>query len=58
MGIDMSELFSVQGRVALVTGGTSGIGAMIARGLLHARTAPVRQRSSGVLNAVSRSPPI
>jgi NAD(P)-dependent dehydrogenase (short-subunit alcohol dehydrogenase family) len=30
----MSELFSVQGRIALVTGGTSGIGLMIARGLL------------------------
>ena len=30
----MSELFSVQGRIALVTGGTSGIGLMIARGLV------------------------
>src|SRR6195256_4542673 len=30
----MSELFSVEGRIALVTGGTSGIGLMIAQGLV------------------------
>ncbi len=30
----MSELFSIEGRIALVTGGTSGIGLMIAQGLV------------------------
>jgi NAD(P)-dependent dehydrogenase (short-subunit alcohol dehydrogenase family) len=35
-GIDMSDaLFEIGGKVALVTGGTSGIGLMIARGLVR-----------------------
>jgi NAD(P)-dependent dehydrogenase (short-subunit alcohol dehydrogenase family) len=44
----MSELFSVQGRVALVTGGTSGIGAMIAQGLVnHGAKVYITSRQDG-----------
>ena len=32
----MKDLFSIVGKAALVTGGSSGIGAMIARGFVHA----------------------
>jgi NAD(P)-dependent dehydrogenase (short-subunit alcohol dehydrogenase family) len=32
--VSIAELFGVQGRVALVTGGTSGVGMMIAKGLV------------------------
>lgn len=34
MSASIAELFGVKGRVALVTGGTSGVGMMIARGLV------------------------
>lgn len=36
MKVDFSNLFSVQGKIALVTGGSRGIGEMIAAGLLSA----------------------
>jgi NAD(P)-dependent dehydrogenase (short-subunit alcohol dehydrogenase family) len=34
--LDISTLFSLTGKIALITGGTSGIGAMMAQGLLQA----------------------
>jgi NADPH:quinone reductase-like Zn-dependent oxidoreductase len=34
MPSSIAELFGVQGRVALITGGTSGVGMMIAQGLV------------------------
>ena len=33
---DLDHLFGLSGKTALVTGGSSGIGVMIARGLLQA----------------------
>jgi NAD(P)-dependent dehydrogenase (short-subunit alcohol dehydrogenase family) len=35
-GLDLRELFSLDGKVALVTGGSRGIGYMISQGLLQA----------------------
>lgn len=34
--MDIAQLFDVSGKTALVTGGSAGIGAMIAKGLVHA----------------------
>lgn len=36
MSFDFARLFSIEGKTALVTGGTSGIGYMIVEGLLRA----------------------
>jgi len=51
----MSDLFSVAGKVALVTGGTSGIGLMIARGLVeHGARAYIVGRDAKTCEAVAR----
>ena len=54
MGIKASELFSVQGKTALVTGATSGIGEMIARGLVEAgATVFICSRKSAAVEATA-----
>lgn len=52
---DLERLFGLHGKTALVTGGTSGIGMMIARGLLQAGASVVvsSRKADGVGRAVS-----
>ena len=48
----MSTLFSLQGRTAFITGGSTGIGAMIARGFLeHGATVIINARKCRTLCA-------
>ena len=51
----MSDLFSVEGKVALVTGGSSGIGLMIATGLVEAGAKVyIASRKADVCDAVAK----
>ncbi|MDO5629095.1 MAG: SDR family oxidoreductase [Mobilicoccus sp.] len=52
--MDMRTLFSLEGRTALVTGGSRGIGRMIAEGLLHqGATVYVSSRKAQVCDATA-----
>jgi NAD(P)-dependent dehydrogenase (short-subunit alcohol dehydrogenase family) len=54
----MNDLFSLSGRTALVTGGSRGIGRMIAAGFLRAgcRAVYISSRKAEACDATAREP--